>query len=59
MAPRIWAIGVSLFRINGRLSGQRKCPRRLFRRSVTEIGVNGAEILGHWGGVIVYHWRDD
>ena len=21
--------------------------------------VNGAEILGHWGGVIVYHWRDD
>ena len=23
------------------------------------IGVNGAEIMGHWGGVIVYYWRDD
>ena len=23
------------------------------------VNVNGAEILGHWGGVIVYHWRDD
>ena len=28
-------------------------------RSVFERRVNGAEILGHWGGVIVYHWRDD
>ena len=21
--------------------------------------VNGAEILGHWGGGMVYHWPDD
>ena len=29
------------------------------KKGTTARHVNGAEILGHWGGVIVYHWRDD
>ena len=32
------------------------CPPTLPQRAQLSMG---AEILGHWGGVIVYHLRDD
>ena len=37
------------------LGGHRQCGLATVHFTLALVYVNGAEILGHWGGVIVYH----
>ena len=63
MAEKCWATGVSLSSENVRLSAQGKCqwgelasrPLKPTKSGSLDLDVNGGEMLGHWGGVKLYH----
>ena len=41
------------------LSNYLKLARLDLVASLEDVTVNGAEKVGHWGGGMVYHWRED
>ena len=55
--PRFWHGGVILRRAEFWLCSYSSLSGRVDRADGPDLSaiVNGAEIMGHWGGVIVYH----